>query len=143
MEVMEPPGCGRENFYVSKALEFVQTHYAYPIRVSDIANYVCINRSYLYTLFEKALHVSPQEYLANFRLTRAAELLSSTALSVESVALSSGYRDPLVFAKAFKQKTGETPSQYRQRHNQENSRKMKDIKSMDDPALSDSAIKFT
>ena len=86
-----------------------------PIRVTDIADYVCINRSYLYTLFRKELHMSPQEYLSNYRLTRASELLIVTDLSVESVAFSCGYSDPLVFSKAFKAKTGQTPSRYRSR----------------------------
>ena len=54
-------------------------------------DYVCVNRSYLYTLFRGELGVSPQEYMANYRLTRAAELLLITDLSVESVARSCGY----------------------------------------------------
>ena len=98
------------SLYVRKAVEFIQTNYANPIRVTDIADYVCINRSYLYTLFRKELHMSPQEYLSNYRLTRASELLIVTDLSVESVAFSCGYSDPLVVSKAFKAKTGQTPS---------------------------------
>ncbi|HJB27539.1 MAG TPA: helix-turn-helix transcriptional regulator, partial [Candidatus Blautia faecavium] len=86
-----------------------------PIRITDIADYVCVNRSYLYTLFRNELKMSPKEYLANYRLTRAAELLVITDFSVESVAFSCGYQDPLVFSKAFKGKNGLTPSQYRKK----------------------------
>ena len=102
------------SLYVRKAMEFIQSNYANPIRITDIADYVCINRSYLYSLFRKELHMSPQEYLSNYRLTRAAELLIVTDLSVESVAFSCGYSDPLVFSKAFKLRNGITPSRYRQ-----------------------------
>ena len=113
IDVAVPLRESRENLYVSRAVEFIQNNYPYKIHVSDIAAYVCINRSYLYTLFKKTLNVSPQEYLADFRLTRAKELLSITDMSVESVGMSCGYQDPLVFSKAFKQKVGQTPSAFR------------------------------
>ena len=115
LDVVSVSGRSDGSLYVRKAVEFIQTNYANPIRVTDIADYVCINRSYLYTLFRKELHMSPQEYLSNYRLTRASELLIVTDLSVESVAFSCGYSDPLVFSKAFKAKTGQTPSRYRSR----------------------------
>ena len=103
----------RENLYIRKAIEYIQNTYSNNIKVTDIASYVSINRSYLYTLFQKNTGMSPQEYLANYRLTRAAELLDVTDLPVSSVAMSCGYRDPLVFSKAFKGKKGMSPSQYR------------------------------
>ena len=39
------------NLYVEKAVEFIRNNYSNEILVSDIARYVCINRSYLYTCF--------------------------------------------------------------------------------------------
>ena len=102
-----------ENIYVREALEYIQNNYHYGIRVSDISDYVGISRGYLHTLFTKNLNQSPQEYLVNYRITRAEELLTVTDLSIEGVAQSCGYSDPLVFSKLFKKKTGKTPSLYR------------------------------
>ena len=106
----------KSNLYVKKAVEFIQNNYSNPIGVNDVAEYTAVSRSYLYRLFREATGKSPQEYLTAFRITRARELLSFTALSIESVALSCGYRDPLVFAKTFKNKTGKAPSEYRKAH---------------------------
>ena len=103
------------NLYVEKAVEFIRNNYSNEILVSDIARYVCINRSYLYTLFQKYLHTSPQDYLSSCRITRALELLSYTDLSIETVAFSCGYRNAEVFTKAFRQKQGMTPSAYRKK----------------------------
>ena len=103
----------RANQYVKRAVEFIQRNYCNPVKVTDVADYVCINRSYLYTLFENSMGMSPQQFLTAFRLTRAAELLAVTQLPVESIALSCGYNDPLVFTKAFKQMKGMSPSAYR------------------------------
>lgn len=102
--------------YVKKAIEFIQNNYANPIKISDVAAYAAVSRSYLYKLFLETTGRSPQEYLTAFRMTRAAELLSFTGLSVESVAVSCGYNDPLVFSKAFKEKQGKTPSAFRRSH---------------------------
>ena len=104
---------GSANDYVTKAQDYIRSNYCNPIKVSDIANYVCINRSYLYTLFEKTLGISPQQYLTSYRIAKAVELLQLTSLSIESIAISCGYSDPLVFSKAFRQEKKLSPSQYR------------------------------
>lgn len=111
--VLEKEETDKANHYVQKAVEFIQGNYCNPIKVTDVANYVCINRSYLYTLFQDHLNVSPQQFLSVFRLTRATELLQSTSYSIESIAQSCGYRDALVFSKAFHQLKGMPPSKYR------------------------------
>jgi AraC-like DNA-binding protein len=103
----------RENFYVRRAVEFVHYNYANHITVADMAKYVSLNRSYLFTLFQRVLHVSPQEFLTTYRLTRAKEQLALTNTAVSAIAQSVGYRDPLVFSKAFKNLVGMTPIQYR------------------------------
>ena len=103
----------RANQYVKRAVEFIRHNYCNPVKITDVADYVCINRSYLYTLFEHSMGMSPQQFLTAFRLTRAAELLAVSQLPVESIALSCGYQDPLVFTKAFKQLKGMSPSAYR------------------------------
>ena len=103
----------RANVYVRKAVSFIQSNYCNPIKVTDVAEYVCINRSYLYTLFQNSIGMSPQQFMTTFRITKATELLQLTALPIESIALSCGYRDPLVFAKAFRQMKKMSPTSYR------------------------------
>ena len=70
--------------------------------------------------------MSPQKFLSTYRITRAAELLQTTEIPVESIALSCGYNDALVFTKAFRQMKGMSPTAYRRemkkgetRHNRE------------------------
>ncbi len=125
MDILSASEKNTGSLYVKKAVEFIQNNYCNPIHITDIADYVCINRSYLYTLFQKELGVSPQDYLSNYRLTQASELLVITDISIESVAFSCGYRDPLVFSKAFKAKYGTTPSRYRRRDQEEQRENLK------------------
>ena len=103
----------KENFYMERAVTYIRNRYSSNIGVADIAGYLCVNRSYLYKLFKNTLNMSPQEFLTEVRLSRARELLTATNLSVEHVALSCGYRDALVFSKAFKRNTGCVPREDR------------------------------
>ncbi len=112
----------KANRYVRRAVEFIQRNYCNPIKVTDVADYVCINRSYLYTLFEKFIGMSPQQFLATYRLTKAAEMLMIPDLPVESIALSCGYQDPLTFSKAFKLIKGVSPSVYKKQMQQDENR---------------------
>lgn len=110
------------NQYVKKAVSFIQSNYCNPIKVTDVAEYVCINRSYLYTLFQNYLGMSPQQFLTMFRITKARELLESTSYPIESIALSCGYNDALVFTKAFHNLKGMSPSRYRREAHRESSK---------------------
>lgn len=123
----------RANNYVRKAISFIQSNYCNPIKVTDVANYVCINRSYLYTLFQNSMGMSPQQFLSTFRITKATELLQLTALPVESIALSCGYQDPLVFTKAFKQMKKMSPTSYRKEMQKGETRRNKEyLKQVED-----------
>lgn len=122
IDVVDRNETDRGNAYVRKAVSFIQSNYCNPIKVTDIAEYVCINRSYLYTLFQNYLGMSPQQFLTAFRITKARELLESTSYSIESIALSCGYTDALNFTKAFRGMKGISPSGFRKQAREEGSR---------------------
>ncbi len=124
--IEEKGGEDKAGHYVRRAVEFMVNNYCNPIKITDVADYVCINRSYLYTLFRRAMDMSPQKFLSTFRITKAAELLQMTDLSVESVALSCGYSDPLVFAKSFRQMKKMSPSSYRREMQKGETRKSRE-----------------
>lgn len=116
----------KADYYVRRAVEFILSNYCNPVKITDVADYVCINRSYLYTLFKDAMGMSPQQFLTTFRITKAAELLQMTDLPVESIALSCGYSDPIVFTKSFKQMKEMSPSSYRKEMQKGETRKNKE-----------------
>lgn len=103
----------RKEEYVRKALEYIRMNYSRKITISEIANYIGLDRSYLYSLFQEYLNTSPQDYLIRFRMDKACELLQATSLSVGSIAYSVGYEDPLLFSKVFKKARGLPPREYR------------------------------
>ena len=103
-----------EEAYVDMALKEITANYEHPVRISSIARKIGINRSYLSIIFKKRMGVSPQQYLIDFRMEKAAELIQETDMAIRAVASVVGYTDPLTFSKAFKQKYGCSPSLFRE-----------------------------
>ena len=99
--------------YVNEAVRIISKHYAEKIKITDIADSVGINRSYLSNLFKQVMSMSPQEFLISYRLDKAALMLNETEETVGNIAAAVGYTDPLAFSKAFKQKFGVSPRSYR------------------------------
>lgn len=98
--------------YVEYALSYIEYNYHH-IKVHDIASHIGINRSYLTAIFKKKLGVPPQQYLVDFRLKKAAEMLTNTTMSIQDIAEKIGYENPLTFSKMFKQFYGLSPKHYR------------------------------
>ena len=98
--------------YVAYAARYIQANFA-NIRISDVASYIGINRTYLTTLFKKKMLMSPQEFLMHVRMDRSRALLRQTTVPISAVAQEVGYEDQLAFSKIFKKKFGISPAQYR------------------------------
>ncbi|MCB2294494.1 AraC family transcriptional regulator [Clostridium algoriphilum] len=103
----------RPKSYIDEALLFIQQNYADNITIQDIANYICIDRSYLHRLFKKFTNKSPQEYLLSLRMEKAASLLIDSNLKISDISRSVGYTDALSFSKTFKKLKGLSPSEFR------------------------------
>lgn len=99
--------------YVQTACNYIQNHYDEDIRISQIADFIGIDRSYLTNLFKDAMEISPLEYLIRYRLNMAVVYLETTDLKINSIAAKVGYHDALTFSKRFRQHYHMSPSEYR------------------------------
>ena len=60
--------------YLEKAAEFLRNHYDSDLKISQVADYIGIDRTYLYRLFMEGFGISPQRYLIDYRVKMAEEL---------------------------------------------------------------------
>ncbi|WP_138754176.1 helix-turn-helix domain-containing protein [Paenibacillus sinopodophylli] len=103
----------RKNDYVVSTKEYIENNYwKTALTVSDIVEYVSVERSYLFRLFKEATGMSVVKYVKTVRMKRACALLHSSNLSIKVIAWSVGYQDQLYFSKVFKKATSYTPSEY-------------------------------
>lgn len=105
----------QEERYYQLALDYITNNYTYDLKVQDIANYVGIDRTYLYKIFMKTAGISPKQYLLQFRIREAGKLLQSQKYTVTETAYSCGFRDTAAFCTCFRQQIGITPKQYKER----------------------------
>ena len=85
------------------------------VSVGDMANAAAVSRSGLQRKLKQTMGVTPQELLHEARIKHACTLLRETTLSVAEVAYQCGFSDPKYFSRCFKQRIGQTPSEYKSR----------------------------
>lgn len=98
--------------HVQRACDFIASHYQDPITINDIAGHVGICRSRLYRVFKAHLSISPLQYLTEFRLREACNLMNRQKATVKEVAYAAGFSDPLYFSTVFKKSLGQAPKEY-------------------------------
>ena len=99
--------------YVEHAIQYIEYNYNNDILISDIANYLDLNRSYFTEIFKQYTKLTPKDYLLKFRMEKAQDMLSHTSLSIIDISQKVGYKDPFTFSKMFKRFSGLSPTQFR------------------------------
>lgn len=101
-------------FYTREAITFIEKNYALPLTVEDMAKRCNLDRSYFGKIFKETMGQSPQEFLIRYRMSKAAELLKLTDLSIGEISIQVGYPNQLHFSRAFKKVFEIPPRVYRQ-----------------------------
>lgn len=100
---------------IGLALRLMHARPAEPWTVERLASAVSMSRSAFAARFTQLVGEPPLQYLAHWRMTRAARLLDEDGLSVAAVAEQVGYANAVAFTKAFSRVQGVGPGAYRRR----------------------------
>jgi AraC-like DNA-binding protein len=101
---------------IGTALRLMHARFAEPWTVETLASAVAMSRSAFAARFNQLVGEPPLQYLARWRMTRAALMLSTSEKSVAAVADQVGYANPVAFTKAFSRFQGVGPGAYRKAH---------------------------
>ena len=104
------------DYYIKEAINFIEQNFQNNISIEEIAGVCGINRSYFGKIFRKSVGRSPQEFLMNYRMVKARELLKLTSLSIADIGSAVGYENQLHFSRAFKGVYGVSPREWRNQH---------------------------
>lgn len=99
---------------VGSIKEYIDEHYAEPVRLETLGRITGLSPFHLQRLFRESEGKSPNEYLQDVRIQKAAELLDGGTPIVET-ALMTGFYDQSHFTNAFRKATGTTPRKYRRK----------------------------
>lgn len=98
---------------VHLAKRYIESHFADPIKITDLCRVLHMSESSTYRLFEKHYSMSFSEHLKKFRIGKACELLASSSLPIALVAEKTGFSNLSNFNRQFKAIKAMTPKTFR------------------------------
>ena len=104
---------------LTDALAIIESDIAADLRIEELARRVHISESRLYSLFRAELGQSPIRYRNGLRVSKAANLLDTTDLRIAEIAERVGFTTPAHFREVFREITGVTASEYREKSKDE------------------------
>jgi AraC-like DNA-binding protein len=103
----------RDREEIMKAKDYIDNHYLEKFRIDKVSSTVNLSKYYFIRLFKKHIGNTPYAYYQDLKINRLKERLCDVNISISQAFADCGVDYNGNFVKAFKQKVGMTPSQYR------------------------------
>lgn len=100
---------------VGAALSKIHERPTHDWSLAELAHEVATSRTVLAERFAAIVGIPPMQYLAQWRLQLAAELLARGGAKISAVGAQVGYDSEAAFSRAFKRATGQSPAEWRRR----------------------------
>lgn len=100
---------------VSKVIEIVESSYTQPLTLHALAEMIGTSPRSLSRKFKQSTGTSPIDYLIQFRLFKAKEMLLQTDATLDEIAAGIGYPDGYYLGRMFKKHTGLSPLQFKEK----------------------------
>lgn len=98
---------------IEKAMKYVSQNISKPeLSVEELSGVLAMSRVSLYKKIKQITGKSPIEFIRIIRLKRAAQLLRESQLNVSEIAYQTGFNNPKMFSRYFKEEFGIHPSVY-------------------------------
>lgn len=101
---------------IKEAIKYIEQNYSKNIKLADIAQNVYVHPSYLSELFKKEIGQNISDYITNYRIAKAKELLCVFENKVYMVADKVGFNNSRYFGQVFKKIVGMKPVEYREKY---------------------------
>ena len=101
--------------HILKAMDFVRKHYMEDISVSVMAAVTGISEGHLRRLFKQELKTNVIDYITDFRVEKARQLLEDESMEFSDIWKQTGFSSAQYFNVVFKKKMGMLPREYMRR----------------------------
>ncbi len=106
---------GVENGQLARLLQWMLEHPGADMRVEALARRSRMSERNFCRVFTRELGATPAKFVERIRLDAARRLLQESSLSLEQLAMQSGFGDAARMRKSFLRQLGITPRDYRER----------------------------
>ncbi|AZZ93511.1 helix-turn-helix domain-containing protein [Hahella sp. KA22] len=97
------------------ARDFLDAHLGDTITLDQVASAANLSRRHLSDLFKNAFGMTPMDYLRDKRMRLALALLENSQLSIQRIALDTGFQNQAAFSDRFRRHFGKSPKHFRPR----------------------------
>lgn len=104
----------RNNELIGSLTEYIKGNLHLDLSVERLAEQYHMSASYLRKVFKDETGEPIKEYIDRERMKKAKALLENPSIKIRDISVEIGYISVTSFARAFKQETGKTPSEYRE-----------------------------
>lgn len=98
---------------LSSITTYIKEHYAEELSLEMLSEVFGYAPAYLSRMFQKYAGINYKSYLQDVRLEYASKELMNTKRSIGEIALDNGFPNSKAFSRAFREKYGNLPSEYR------------------------------
>ncbi len=98
---------------ITQIKRFIADNYMTNINLDEVAKLVCLSPTYVSEIFKRKTGENFSEYLIDYRIEIAKDMLKDIRYKVVDVSLMIGYTDSKYFSRLFKKKVGVNPTDYR------------------------------
>ena len=98
---------------IKLVLSYIQENYSRAITIQEISQVCYYSESHFMKFFKDCMGMSFTQYLNDYRLQVATQLLKETEDNILEIAAATGFENLSYFNRTFKKKYGITPGQYR------------------------------
>jgi AraC-like DNA-binding protein len=102
---------------VDRVRRYLEINYREPITMQRLARMAGVSAAYLSRCFKARFGYAPIDYLIDQRVTSAKDLIQNTDLTFRVIAELTGFGDEYYFSRVIRQRTGSSPSRFRQKTN--------------------------
>lgn len=99
--------------HIHKALKYIEENYHRDFLLRDMASSLNITADYISRQLKNEIGLSTMEYLRNYRVAKAMEMLKLSQKSISEIGRSCGFSDISNFSRQFKSVVGISPSKFR------------------------------
>ncbi|PTW55698.1 AraC family transcriptional regulator [Breoghania corrubedonensis] len=96
-----------------RVIDYIVEHLDEPFSISSLAEACGLSRSYFIKAFQRSFGRTPHQWLTEYRVKRARELLQMS-MPISEIALACGFSDQSHFTRVFSKLVGTSPARYRQ-----------------------------
>lgn len=105
----------RDGERIKIMLQFIHDHCTEPLDARSIASSANLSQSEALRCFRATIGTTPIQYVRQYRIARAAQMLTETDDHVADIAERCGFSDVSYFTKTFREMKGCAPMQYRKK----------------------------